>query len=794
MNDIPKKIILMVEDEAVLSLVQKTSLQKYGYSVITAPTGEKAIEIVASNQEIDLILMDIDLGRGLDGTQVAEIILRDHHIPVIFLSSHTEPEIVEKTEKISSYGYVVKNSSITVLDASIKMAFKLFEATLNEQKKEESLRRSEQRFRKLFEEAPLGMALINSLTGDIHQCNEMFTTITGRTREEIQRINWMSITHPDDLQQNLDYMALLNSGETDGFQMEKRFIHHDGSTVWVAMTVAKEKEGNDTNPQHFCMIEDITKRKRADVFRALNKDIFQILTENEHFDAMMQKVVDIIKKQTGSEAVGIRLQNGEDFPYFYQNGFSQDFFKTENTLTQKNSNGDICRDANGKASLECFCGFLLTGKIDQNNPYFSKGGSFWTNEEAGVPFPETLHNPRNRCFKEGFQSVVLVPIRNREKIIGLIQLNDRRKGLFTHEIVELLENIVTNIGTALIRQMENDTNIKYAQRIQLTMEAANIAWWEMDVNTGNVIFAKQKTDMLGYNADDFKHYTDFTNLVLSEDVDRTMKAMQDHFLGYTEKYETEYRIRCKSGEYKWFYDVGSVNKKDSEGKPIKVSGIVIDITERKRAENEIQSLLEEKDLILKEVHHRIKNNMNTIYGLLILQAGTMKDPLSISALEDSGHRVRSMMLLYDKLYRSPDFTELSVAEYINPLVDEILANFPNSSHIATEKNIRDFILLSKQLQPLGIIINELLTNIMKYAFIGRDTGKIVISASMKDNLVLIEIADNGNGMPESVNFENSSGFGLFLVNGLTQQLNGNIRIERGEGTKIILEFKKELEI
>ncbi len=122
------KTILLVEDEAIIALSTKMGLEKYGYSVITTGTGEKAVEIVKDSPLLDIILMDIDLGSGIDGTVAAKQILEIRDIPLLFLSSHIEKDIVEKTEKITSYGYVVKNSSLTVLDASIKMAFKLYNA------------------------------------------------------------------------------------------------------------------------------------------------------------------------------------------------------------------------------------------------------------------------------------------------------------------------------------------------------------------------------------------------------------------------------------------------------------------------------------------------------------------------------------------------------------------------------------------------------------------------------------------------------------------------------------------
>lgn len=210
----------------------------------------------------------------------------------------------------------------------------------------------------------------------------------------------------------------------------------------------------------------------------------------------------------------------------------------------------------------------------------------------------------------------------------------------------------------------------------------------------------------------------------------------------------------------------------------------------RKNEEKIQGLLAEKELILKEVHHRIKNNMTTIYGLLILQAGHMTDPLAQEALEDAGSRVQSMMLLYKNLYQSVSFNEISAALYFPSLVDEILAAFPEGKSVKVKKNIEDFILPAKKLQPLGIIVNELLTNIMKYAFTGKREAIITVLATVKENRINFVVEDNGIGMPESIDFTHSPGFGLVLVGELAKQLNGKIRIERGNGTKIILEFEK----
>jgi len=217
--------------------------------------------------------------------------------------------------------------------------------------------------------------------------------------------------------------------------------------------------------------------------------------------------------------------------------------------------------------------------------------------------------------------------------------------------------------------------------------------------------------------------------------------------------------------------------------------LAIDITERRLSEEKISRLLKEKEILIREVHHRIKNNMSAISGILFLHSDSMKDPAAIAALQDAESRVHSMMVLYDKLYRTDNIIEMSIREYLPPLIDEIICSFPNSRMIRIEKNIGDFIIDARFLFPLGIIINELITNIMKYAFSGSDAGIINISASMADNLVTVVVHDSGIGLPEHIDVKNTTGFGLSLVGILTDQINGNIVIERSMGTKFILEFK-----
>jgi len=210
--------------------------------------------------------------------------------------------------------------------------------------------------------------------------------------------------------------------------------------------------------------------------------------------------------------------------------------------------------------------------------------------------------------------------------------------------------------------------------------------------------------------------------------------------------------------------------------------------ERRRAEKQIAILLQDKELLLKEVHHRIKNNMNTIKSLLSLQAKTIKNAKAAEVLKDAGSRIRSMGLLYDKIYRSENIRTLSAREYIPNLVEEIAAVFPNREKVQIETEIEDIMLPVDILSPLGIITTELVTNAMKYGFESEKEGLLQIRFRRINGKAEYVIRNNGKRLPEDFSIEKSQGFGLRLVSMLTQQLNGTLKICTHEETQFEISF------
>jgi len=330
------------------------------------------------------------------------------------------------------------------------------------------------------------------------------------------------------------------------------------------------------------------------------------------------------------------------------------------------------------------------------------------------------------------------------------------------------------------------------ERLRRAMDGTNAGTWDWNVQNGEASIDEKSAALLGYTLDEMKpfNFQKWMSLKHPDDMKAVDEQLMKHMRGETDFYSAETRMKHKDGSWVWIHGRGKIIDWDNNRKPLRMFGTHVDVTERKLAEEKIKSLVAEKELILREVHHRIKNNMNTLYSLFTLQAGTLKNQEAISAIDDAKTRVRSMMVIYDKLYQSASFDSISLARYLPSLLDGIIVNFTNSPSVRLEKKIDDVTLEIKQAQTLGIIINELLTNIMKYAFVGRSDGLISVSVSLRDKIVSLAIKDNGVGLPESVDFDYPGSFGLMVVGGLTRQLEGNIRVERGDGTRIVLEFER----
>ncbi len=215
-------------------------------------------------------------------------------------------------------------------------------------------------------------------------------------------------------------------------------------------------------------------RKWEEHGQDLITEILLILNDPPPLADTIKFILATIKRETDFDAVGIRLRSGDDFPYFVQEGFSQDFLLAENTLIARNENGGPCIDKDGNISLECTCGLVISGQTDPTNPLFTEGGSCWTNNS--LPLLDLIDeedpriHPRNTCIHKGYRSVALIPIRTNREIVGLLQLNNRKNDCFTLEMIHFFEGIGASIGVALMRKQAEEERESLINELQTAMD------------------------------------------------------------------------------------------------------------------------------------------------------------------------------------------------------------------------------------------------------------------------------------------------------------------------------------
>jgi PAS domain S-box-containing protein len=1155
MNNSARKTILLVEDEAILAMVQAQTVSQFGYNVITSGTGEQAIQIAASDQTINLVLMDIDLGKGIDGTEAARQILAKRNVPIVFLTSHSEKEYVDKVKEITRYGYIIKDSGDFVLQSSIEMAFELFDAHRNIQENMKALQKSEERFRHLTDLLPQSV-FETDIKGNYTYVNQFGLKLMGYSHDDIEAgINMFSLLVPEDLERaKVRYKEVLNGSESSA--RPYTVVRKNGEALPVILYTSPIIENGQPTGLRGIVI-DITERKQskekvkelearyyslvdqlpAGVFR---KDLeghyvyvspwfckLKKMHAVEFLGKTAQEVAKSAEKIQGAEGFavkyardgydhhkriiqdGISIEGEEEYTdaegtkqYVYSKKFpvmgsdgkiigSQAILfditerkQIEETLKLKNeelaatneelmsmneeyevlneeliatsrelqkSNDDqqarldiserilseekmkelearyyslvdqlpagvfrkdlegrytfvspwYCRlwevnaeDCIGKTPLEVASRKAENQKVEDWFVRIASDGA--DHHEMILNNGKSIEIEEEHIDADGKKKIALVkktPILDSDgKIIGtqgiLFDITERKQIeedlKLKNEELEVLNKELISTTRALQKSHDDllaseekfknifefspvgksitsidgklKTNSAYCQILGYDEnELSNLRWQDItypdDVayseqiareilsgekksahwqkryihKNGNTIWADIHTTLLRdknnsplyfittivditerkhaeealqqrvialsrpldspegiqfsdlFNIDDIQRIQDVfaeaTNVAsiithpdgtpitrpsnfcrLCKDIIRTTEKglhncfRSDSVIG---RQITDGPIiqPCLSGGLwdagasiviggkhiaNWligqvrndkldetqmleYADVIGADRKEfqqalsevpvmSEEQFTKVAKSLFTfarelsliayqnvlqarfISDQKLADDKIKALLAEKELMIKEAHHRIKNNMNTVVGLLSLQSSTLKDPAASEALKVARGRVQSLMILYDKLYRSEDFKQMSVKEYLSPLVDEIIGNFPNRDSIRIEKQIDEFIIDAKFLMPIGIIVNELITNAIKYSFIGRDHGVIQISAAWNNKRTTLVVEDNGIGLPESISTSNSTGFGLKLVGMLTTQINGTITIERGNGTRFILTF------
>lgn len=368
--------------------------------------------------------------------------------------------------------------------------------------------------------------------------------------------------------------------------------------------------------------------------------------------------------------------------------------------------------------------------------------------------------------------------------------------LRTHNerLINKLERRILQLQEAN-QALENE--IRERKKLTKKLEKSEKNYRELVESINDVIFILDKNGTLtyispvmeqvsGYKQDEVLGQN-FTQFVHPDDINELNSSMQRTLAWDLEP--SEFRIFSKDGDILF---VRTSSRPYIENDEIMgLRGVMVDITQRKCAEEEIKKSLKEKEVLLREIHHRVKNNLQIISSLLHLQELTEDEEEVIDVLKESEGRVKSMAMVHEKVYESPSFTHLNLKNYIEKLVSGILYTYGTSKEvIKTNLDIEDININIDTAIPLGLVINELVTNSVKYAFPKSKKGTITIKIKSLPDHMEVLVADDGVGLPEEIDPENTETIGLQLVNILVKQIEGGITLDRAHGTEFRITFKE----
>ena len=626
------KTILLVEDEVLIAADRADLLERNGFLIITAISGTQAIEKVASGARIDLILMDINLGKGIDGVQAAEIILKEHDIPVVFLSNYTEAEIVKKTDRVVSYGYIVKDSGDTVLLTSIKMAFRLYEsqrelkeregklkiALAEKERIEEQLIQEQNNFIKIFSAAPVGLLLLDE------------NSIISKTNKAVSNL------------------VLRDPG-------------------------------------------------------------------------------DIIGKRAGG---GLGCVHSMETPDGC--GFSES-----------------CPDCVLRKSVE----------------EALKDG---TSVHGAVVNPTLLIDG---MLQERWLMVSAEPV----------ELNGTRNVIVAVEDISDKKNV----------QRALDESQHFIRRI---LDATPNLIYTYDLKEKkNTYTNREVLEFLGYSPENIKKMGAklFASLLHPDDAGVVNgHHARFHTSNENEVHEIEYRMKRSDGQWRWLRSRDVLFSRDEKGQAQQILGSAEDITERKKMEEDLKRALEEKDILLQELQHRVKNTLAIISGLIGLEVNRTSETQVKNVLQSMRDRIASLAKLYDMLYRSAkDMKEIRLNEYIREIATSLLKSYkPDKEQVSLQLELDEMHIDIRRAIPIGLIVNEIITNSLKHAFNADHQGFIRVGLVSKNKHVTIDVEDNGNRLQLASYPDGSKSLGLVLVKILTEQISGQLESNIDKGTRFRITF------
>jgi len=445
-------------------------------------------------------------------------------------------------------------------------------------------------------------------------------------------------------------------------------------------------------------------------------------------------------------------------------------------------------------SLDMICASDRKGFITEFNNAAQKTFGYTAEEVLGKHVSMLYEDPNERIkitddelYKKGaYAGEVLNKRKNGEKFVAYLSAS-----VLKNEDGEVIGAMGVSRDISELKKAEETLRTQSA-KFNAIIESSSHFIWTIDKDycftTFNQNFNKEVASRYGKNAK-LGQSMFFTN-------SESEKTYNDFLI---KKYEGAFVGNPQYFDISFFDGKGAENWREiylnpilaEDGSVIEVSGISHDITEKKISEERIRLSLQEKEVLLKEVHHRVKNNLQVISSILNLQSSYVKDEGTLQILKESQNRIKSMAFIHESLYQTKDFSSINFTEYVINLSQNLIHSYSNfDNEVKLNLDIQNVFLNLDLAIPCGLIINEIVSNALKYAFVDKgEGGEITIKMKTEGDNLELRIGDNGKGLPKSIDYRNTESLGLQLVVTLTDQLSGTIELDTEKGTNYTIIFK-----
>ncbi len=499
--------ILIVDDRLPNLLALEVTLSALDVEVVRALSGNEAL---AATLEHDFVLAIVDVQMpGMDGFELAELIHgedRTRRLPIIFLTAaYGSDEKVFEGYGVGAVDYLIKpyNEMILLAKARVFMDLDAERRELEERRRaleavvevrSRDLRSAEEQFLGLFERSEDAIMTMEVHSGAFTSGNLAALKMFGASSVSEFK-SWtplrLSPTLQPDGRSSAEKLAELVStalhAGSNHFDWTLRRI--DGTEFFSTIVLTPIHVGEKRFVQ--AIIRDVTVQRQSEEHERLARVTLELLNRLDGPEDPIRGILTAIQQSTGVDAVGIRLREGEDFPYYATEGFPENFVAAEGSLCSHDSAGQVTRDAAGSPMLACLCGLVLSGYAAGGDPWFTEKGSFWTNGTShliastgsGSLPPSTRHT----CNRMGYESMALIPLHVGTDLIGLLQLNDHRPNRFTPDTIRFFEGLGESIGVALSRK-----------RTRVALQESEEKFRSIAENLSDVIFVADPAGRLTY--------------------------------------------------------------------------------------------------------------------------------------------------------------------------------------------------------------------------------------------------------------------------------------------------------